>query len=165
LHDVLAELLAQSQFDIKIKWPNDMLVDGKKIAGILIENAFKENSIASSIVGIGLNVNQTVFADLMGYATSVKLLTKKENDLEKVMQWIFEKFEKWYLILRSGKLSEIDESYLKHFYKLGESCLFANEKGQFKAKISGVNEIGLLVLEMEDNTQKAFDIKEVKMIL
>src|SRR4051812_18760955 len=61
VHDTTAEFLAPRQFDIKIKWPNDILVNRKKIAGILIENRITGNLINASVIGIGINVNQASF--------------------------------------------------------------------------------------------------------
>ena len=60
-YDALAELLDSSQFDIKIKWPNDILVNKQKIAGILIENNISNTQLSWSVVGVGFNVNQTIF--------------------------------------------------------------------------------------------------------
>src|ERR1700747_2779313 len=56
LHDLLTELLTEKQ-EVKIKWPNDILIDGKKVAGILIENVLREEQLSSSVIGIGLNLN------------------------------------------------------------------------------------------------------------
>ncbi len=165
LYDVLAEVLVHGQFDIKIKWPNDIVVDQKKIAGVLIENAFKESSIASSIIGIGLNVNQHEFGGLNNFATSVFKLTQSNFDLEEVMELVFLHLEKWYLQLRSGRFNEIDKAYLNVLFKLNDTCLFEDKSKQFTAKLIGVSEAGLLLLELETKEVKAFDIKEVKMFL
>ena len=70
---------------IHLKWPNDVLVQRRKIAGVLIESQWKGNDIFSSIIGVGLNVNQTQFE--YGFdATSMKLLSANEYDLKEVLQ-------------------------------------------------------------------------------
>ena len=66
--------------NVLIKWPNDILVNKKKIAGVLIENHLRNNEICSSIIGIGLNVNQTNFSDNI-LASSMKVLNQREYDL------------------------------------------------------------------------------------
>lgn len=63
VYDVLADILPSGQYDIKIKWPNDILVNQNKISGILIENNFTSTNIQHSVIGIGLNVNQDNFND------------------------------------------------------------------------------------------------------
>src|ERR1043165_9220886 len=63
LHDLLTEILDVGQFDIKIKWPNDILVNSKKIAGVLIENSILNEHLQWSVIGIGINVNQDNFGE------------------------------------------------------------------------------------------------------
>src|ERR1700741_5411456 len=80
LYDSLSELFDPSQHDIKIKWPNDILVNEEKIAGILIENVFRLGKLQQSVVGVGLNVNQEDFSALKNRATSVKNCVKQDQD-------------------------------------------------------------------------------------
>lgn len=161
IYDLLTELLDNSQYDIKIKWPNDMLVNSKKVAGILIENGFKEQNIIYSIVGIGLNVNQTFF-QYLPLATSLNILTAKNFSLDVVMNRLFVYFEKWYLCLREQKYKEINATYLKNVYGLNTICSFEQDGKTFKALVKDINENGFLVLEDEEKQIKQFDIKGIK---
>ncbi len=163
LYDVLTEILNDSQFDIKIKWPNDILVNSKKIAGVLIENSILNEAVQWSVIGIGINVNQSYFGSLT-LATSLNLLTGKEYNLDTVMEFLFKHYEKWYLRLKKSDLNLIDEAYKKLLFKLNEFSEFEQNNIRFKAKVLGVDENGLLVLEMENKTQKTFDIKDVQFI-
>lgn len=89
---------------IKIKWPNDMYYLNKKLGGILIENTLTGSSIKSSVIGIGLNINQEDFAeDISHKATSVFRILHREVQLEVIMEKLFVFMEKYYLILKSGK--------------------------------------------------------------
>ena len=83
-------------FGIKavIKWPNDIFVNGKKIAGILIENTFSGKNISSSIVGIGLNVNNTLPVELVEIATSMKLETGKSFSVDEVRDTLIDELSK-----------------------------------------------------------------------
>jgi BirA family biotin operon repressor/biotin-[acetyl-CoA-carboxylase] ligase len=164
LYDVLAEITTLSQFDIKIKWPNDILVNKQKIAGILIENSFKDETVQWSVIGIGLNVNQAMF-DGPFTATSLKLLTGSEFNRDEVMQRIFIFLEKWYLALRSGKLELIDSAYTDRL--LGFNNVMDYESGleKFRARIKGVDAQGFLELELDDKSKRKFDFKEVKLLL
>src|SRR5690606_22019676 len=83
----LAILKALQRFSISrlsIKWPNDILSEDKKICGILIESVIKQNSLSNTIIGVGLNVNQTDFKNLPK-ASSLKLITGNVFDLEEVL--------------------------------------------------------------------------------
>ncbi|MGZ3883457.1 MAG: biotin--[acetyl-CoA-carboxylase] ligase [Bacteroidia bacterium] len=163
IHDVLTELTAGSQIDIKIKWPNDILMNGRKTAGILIENTFKEQCIANCVTGIGLNVNQSDFGELNGTATSLMVETEKETSLDVAMDRLFVHYEKWYLRLRSGKTDEIDARYFRQLFRINEVSWFESSSGRFEAKLHGVSESGLLLLDL-NGVIKQFDLKEIKMI-
>jgi len=70
---------------VKIKWPNDVYFNDKKLGGVLIENIIQGQIIKNSIVGIGLNVNQTEFADWVPNPTSVKQILQKDYDLKNLL--------------------------------------------------------------------------------
>lgn len=163
LHDVLTEILNNSQFDIKIKWPNDILVNSKKIAGVLIENSVLNEVMQWSVIGIGLNVNQRDFGEIK-LATSLNLLSGKEYKPDSIMELIFSHFEKWFLRLKKGDFSLIDEAYHKLLFRLNSVSEFEQNNKRFNAKVLGVNKNGFLLLEMENKTQKSFDIKDVQFI-
>jgi BirA family biotin operon repressor/biotin-[acetyl-CoA-carboxylase] ligase len=163
LYDVLTDVLNNGQYDIKIKWPNDMLVDSKKIAGILIENNFNQNLLLHSVIGIGLNVNQAEFHDLSGIATSLKLLTGQQHDRAEVLEKLCRYLEKWYLMLKSGNVAQIRESYLSKLKGMNSTMSFRTpDNNEFRAKIVDVNREGQLCLEMPDSVIRRFDIKELR---
>lgn len=163
LHDVLTEILNDSQFDIKIKWPNDILVNKKKIAGVLIENSVLNDAIQWSVIGIGLNVNQNDFGEVKA-ATSLNLLNSKEHSVENTMQAVFVKFEKWYLRLKKGEFKQIDDAYHNLLFTLNTESEFEQNRNRFKATVQGVNESGLLILKLANGSLKTFDIKELSFI-
>ena len=163
VYDVLADILPQSQYGIKIKWPNDILVDKKKIAGILIENTYQNSSIPFSIIGIGINVNQTAFDALGSLATSLKTLINKDVDRVYVLGVLCSKLEKWYFKLKETKFSEIDLAYYERLFGLNQQLRFLNKDNhEFMAEIKDVNingKLGLLISGSEEITY--FDIKEL----
>lgn len=163
-YDVLAELLAESQIDIKIKWPNDILVQGKKTAGILIENTLSHNKIDVAIVGVGLNVNQVVFGDNVK-ASSLKAITGKDYIVTDVINLLSKHLEKWYMLLKKGKTNEIKAVYLERLMGLGEILNFEVENRIKKFSVKGVSERGLLLLGSEDGTNSEFDVKEIKWVI
>jgi len=80
--------------EIRIKWPNDIYIGPKKICGILIENTIQDNRILYSVIGVGLNVNQTEFTENAGNPTSLRLITNEtyaiETELEKLATHIID---------------------------------------------------------------------------
>ena len=159
-YDTIAELLNTSQFDIKIKWPNDILVDNCKIAGVLIENNLVLNTINWSVIGIGLNINQQNFYNLPK-ATSVKQIINIETRLDKVLNSVCVNFEKYYLLLKSGKYEQLKSHYLKNLFGLNTLMDFEMKGEHTKMMVKGINQFGLLVLENESGLIIEADVKDV----
>ncbi len=162
-HDTLSELLAYRQYDIKIKWPNDILVDRKKIAGILIENNLQGTVINWSVAGIGINVNQDEFSGI-STATSLKLLTGTDHSVHAVLDILCRHLEKYYLQLKSGKFESIRQAYLENLYGLSETLEFEVNDTIRKLYVKGVSNSGLLNLLDEDGKLMEADVKQVKWI-
>ena len=160
-YDVLAELLDSSQFDIKIKWPNDILVNKQKIAGILIENNISGTQLSWSVIGVGFNVNQTLFNETFN-ATSLKNLVNKDVDVNHLLQLFCKYFEKYYLQLKNNKLELIQEEYLKHFFMLHNWMDFLIEGEEKSLYVRGVGEEGLLWLKDSNDRSIYLDVKQVK---
>ena len=165
IYDVLTDVLDTSHYDIKIKWPNDILVNSKKIAGILIENNYNANSLQYSVIGIGLNINQTDFGQLEGIATSLKQLSGKGYDRKELLEKLCSCLEKWYFALKSGKTAFITETYLACIKGMNMRLSFKMpDNSVFQAKMIDVNRAGKLCLEMDDLSIQRFDIKELQFI-
>ena len=165
-YDVLTEILDASHYDIKIKWPNDILVNKKKIGGILIENNLNGSHIQHAVIGVGLNVNQQNFGELGDIATSLFKEKNKNYDTSFIMELLFSKLEKWYLKLKENKLDLIHSVYLSHLFGLNETFNFVDQSGKsFYAEIINVEENGKLLVRNTDEELLTFDIKEVKMIM
>ena len=163
--DLMAELiqLSDKTSEIRIKWPNDIYVGSKKIAGILIENTLRENTIQSSIIGIGLNINQTKFNANIN-ATSLALITNKEFDLMQVLEKLSGFIEAWYLQLKGNKLESIDTSYLQNLYQLNEWHNYTSNDRPFEGKIIGISAIGKLQVQLKTTEIKEFDLKEIRFV-
>lgn len=167
VYDVLTEILPKSQYDIKIKWPNDILVNKKKIAGILIENTYQNSNIAYSIIGVGINVNQAEFGGLNLSATSLKTILNKEIERIYVLELLCQKLEKWYFKLKENKLSEIDEVYFQKLFGLNErQCFLDKNRQEFSAQIKEVRQDGKLGLLISGSQEmEYFDIKELTWVI
>ena len=151
--------------DISIKWPNDIFADSCKIAGILIENQWAASNLKSSIIGIGLNVNQIEF-DSSFSATSLRLLTKSEHVLEDVLKTIIKQLNIYFEMLKKESFSLIDEMYLNYLLRFNEWSKYKSLSGEvFEGKITGVSNNGLLSVENRSGQLNNYDLKEISFVL
>lgn len=162
IHNVL---LSKNLLKTHIKWPNDILSANKKICGILIENTFFGENIKNAIVGIGLNVNQEKFPESINNATSLKLETSIEFDLEKLLKEILIELEEKINLLELKKFKLLEENYLNVLYKKDIPSMFKNNNGDvFMGIISGISNDGKLQIKLEDNSTEEYGIKEVSFL-
>ncbi len=161
--DLMAETLKSSDKaqNIKIKWPNDIYVGNKKIAGILIENTLRENTIKNTVTGIGLNINQTTFKTNIN-ATSIALLTNATYDLIQFIERLCEFMEARYLQLKANKLESINTEYLQKLYQLNEWKNYTSNNDTFEGKIIGVSTFGKLQVQLRSDEVKEFYLNEIK---
>lgn len=147
---------------IKVKWPNDMYFQDKKLGGILIENTLTGSSIKSSVIGIGLNVNQSEFSENISQrATSVIQILQKDVPLMDIMAKIFIFMEKYYLILRAGKYSILQNDYLARLYNFNIPALYKQDGAFFEGTIKGVEDGGRLTVDTNEGL-KSFNFKEIE---
>lgn len=158
VHDLVTELL---DADIKIKWPNDIMVGHKKICGILIENSLSGDKIQQSIVGIGLNVNQTLFS--IDTATSLQLEKKLEFDKNEIAENLLENLEQYYLQLRECKVDELTKYYNRQLYWLGKQHFFKVHDKEMSGTIEGVDRHGRLIVSQESE-RHSYDLKEISFL-
>ena len=159
IHDCLNELRP----GFKIKWPNDIYFENKKVAGILIENQIHKSSCEHSVVGIGLNVNQTEFFKLPK-ATSLKQIIGVNFPVQNLLDRLCETIEARYLQLRANMYPSLLKSYLEHMYWFNEIHTFQTKAIQFNASIIGVLRNGRLLLKFSDGSTRDFEIKELQFI-
>lgn len=149
---------------VKIKWPNDIYVGDRKLCGILIENSVMNGVLNNSIVGIGLNINQTVFRSDAPNPVSLKMLTNQHYDCEVILTEVLSEIDKYYCMLRDGQDEWIDREFLTALYRLNEMHLYKSEDGLFEGQIIGVNEIGQLLIRKKDGKVLEFHFKEVEFL-
>ena len=149
---------------LKIKWPNDIYVGDRKLGGILIENSIMSGILKSSVVGIGLNVNQTVFRSQAPNPVSLQLLTNEHFDCESILTEILSGINSYYEILQEGEYEIIDQPYLSVLYRLNEKHNFRTGNEVFEGEIVGVNEIGQLQIQRNDGKILEFHFKEVEFL-
>lgn len=157
--------LRQEIDELRIKWPNDIYVGNRKLAGILIENSIMSGRITNSIVGVGLNVNQTTFTSNAPNPVSLAQITGKHFDLEKLLDDIVMHIFEYYSILANGQFDLINQLFQENMYRQGEMHAYRCGDEVFMGAITGVNEIGQLMLADEQGELRKFHFKEVEFIL
>ncbi len=176
----ICRYLADKGIKAKIKWPNDIYIWNKKICGMLIEHSINGDKLAGSIVGIGLNLNQKIFASDAPNPTSLALETGGEFDrkeeLTKLLGYICTAYQE----LEDGFLKELDKEYMQNLYRFGEYHKFIEtdpnapadipvEKmaagDTVTARIIGVDSYGCLILEHENGIKKTYPFKGIRYVL
>jgi len=148
--------------ELNLKWPNDILSGGRKLCGILVENQLQGAYISQSIIGIGLNVNQTTFPNLPG-ATSMKQLTGQTYELEEVLSVLLNHLEKDLTLVGAGTLKSRIKEYEDFLYLKDTPAGFLRKDGSpFEGIIRGVSPEGLLQIERPDGSVESFANKEVQ---
>ena len=147
-----------------IKWPNDIMSDNKKICGILIENIVKENYIKDAVIGIGLNVNQTIFNNLPN-AASIKNLIGTTCSIDEILKDLVKNIKYYFNELDKSSINSIFEKYEDALFRINKPSTFKNSKGEvFSGYIKGVSRLGKLNVMLEDNLVESYDLKEISML-
>jgi BirA family biotin operon repressor/biotin-[acetyl-CoA-carboxylase] ligase len=145
----------------QIKWPNDIYLGGKKAGGILIENQLQGGKIVASIIGIGLNVNQTHFPASLPNATSMALSAARTFDLDSVFDRLLERLEQAYLDLRAGRTELLRAHFRQRLFRLDQAADFLLPDGTpLRGVLRGVADDGRLLLETATG-MASFGVKEI----
>ncbi len=161
IHDFLTKEIKLNS--VYIKWPNDIYVNDKKIAGILIENIITTTNISYSIAGIGLNMNQSSFSSWIPNPTSVKIESQKNYSILQSIRLILKYIEKR---MQEDK-DLIHSEYLSHLYKKNTfgKFLIVSFQEEINMKIVDVSPDGRLHAVNEQGEILSFYYHEIKYIL
>lgn len=150
--------------DVRIKWPNDIYYQNKKLGGILIENAIVGSTIKNAVIGIGLNVNQEHFStELANKATSLHQILQQDVNLEMLLAEICSQIESLYLQLKAGKDTFLRAAYVTKLYKINTPSLYRQNGEVFEGTIKGVTDLGLLHIEQGGEVNQ-YNFKEIEFL-
>ena len=161
ISNVICQFLKEIYPKSNVKWPNDIVLNEKKICGILIQN-HRSNQLMHSVIGIGININQTDFNQLPK-ATSLKVVTDKEYDIEEILTDLMQLFEKEFSILEQKEFNLIHATYLENIFRKDVVSQFRLNGEVINGIIRDVNEAGNLLIEIE-NTTREFKHKEIELL-
>lgn len=163
LFDVLDTLLPSGQ--LAVKWPNDLYFGNRKLCGILINSTIHGMDMGTSVIGIGLNVNQVHFQNWPTNPISMKMILGRDTDLEPLLKDLVVAVDQRIQQLRSPDgTAEIKADYLKHLYRYRQWGSFETKKGVVKLYIDGIDKFGRLIALNESRDSQVFDIKELRFL-
>lgn len=150
----------------KIKWPNDIYYEGKKLGGILIENLLDGDIVKTSIIGVGLNLNQEKFPKWIPNPISLKNITGKDYDAKEFVEQISEMVQKKLNEIKDIPFADLRLDYLLNLYKFGEIAMWKIQgiKDEISGSIVDVKPSGKIVVQAVSGQLCECDIKEIKLI-
>lgn len=157
----LIECLRYFEIAAEIKWPNDILVDGKKICGVLIENNVRFGKVKSMIFGIGLNINQQSFLNLK--ASSMALIRGTDFSIDEVSLQLTKEFNHWISFV-GGNHQTLKLVYLKQLHGLNMNHRFKSQDQEFDGVIVGVTDCGELIINVLGEI-RSFKNKEISFLM
>ncbi len=168
----LVDMLAEYGIEAKIKWTNDIYVGDRKLVGILIEHSLASTTLRRTIVGVGINVNQTEFDPSLPNPVSMAQLLGRELNAEEVLQCFLKHLQENYEALREMQNAKCKMQNLLHerynglLYRLNEWRTYALPSGEkFSAKILGTAPNGALRLEDTESKTKDYLFKEIEFVI
>lgn len=148
----------------EIKWPNDIYLKNKKLAGILIENSIYGDTIKSSVIGVGLNLNQEVFPSVLPNPVSLTNVTSEiynvDNEIELISSIISDKLTEF----KNKSFTSIHEQYLNRLYRLGHTSKFKAGDRIFSGQIKDVKKDGHIVVSEPEFEEKEYYFKEIELL-
>lgn len=153
----ICHFLAKRGIRSEVKWPNDILVNGQKISGVLIENSISSLRPIRSVVGIGVNINQTRFRKFN--ATSIQ---SELGQFYPVKDALFSFIESFNTLSEElfGNSTLLHERYLEKLYQLNSKNRYKDATGEFEGEIRGVEQSGRLIV-LKDEQEVSYDLKEI----
>lgn len=148
--------------NLTVKWPNDLFVGDKKIGGMLISNTIDGQNLQRTIIGLGINLNQTSFSEIVGNPVSVMQLTGKQLDVGSFQQKLLDSFAENLSYLKTEKGQKVlENNYLGQLYAFDEFRLYDVNGHKKRLKITGIGEFGYLLMADEQGKTLQFDMKEI----
>lgn len=148
----IAEVLTGlwEHWDIRIKWPNDIIINDKKAGGILIENVLRGSNWTYSIIGLGLNIRQSAFPDELPFATSLKIASGRDFEIKTILEAV----RSTILGNTCGSLDPdgIMEEYNSYLYRRGGEQKFTNGSEEWKVVIQSAGANGMLQVQLADGS-------------
>ena len=152
IYEVLMNLGIEN---VSIKWPNDVLVNDKKICGILLESVSSGSNIEALVLGVGLNVNSKEFSNMIIFPTSIQLETNKKISLKTVKKCVYEKFIKMFENIKRNESSYLDTIKNNNYLKNKKVYALIEGKKQF-VEVIDINEDNSLKIKSGEEYKNVY---------
>ena len=150
--------------EFKIKWPNDIYFENDKIAGLLIQQIIQGKSLNTTIMGVGLNVNQVIFPPDLPNPTSLFLINQQEYDLDKLLTEFLNELGIFYERLKNREFINLKKEYLNNLYGRGELHQFQSKEQVFEGEILGIDKNGRLSINKNGKVEN-FELNDIRLLL
>ncbi len=143
----------------KIKWPNDILINGKKLAGILTEMQAEQDQIHYMVIGVGVNINQRLDEfpeDLRDTVTSLMIETDERFKRRYFIQDFLKHFETLYRTLLTDGFDSIKDEWEQHAFRRGETLTYRLGDKEKSGVFVGIHETGALLIKNGDQTDRLY---------
>lgn len=152
--------------NVSVKWPNDIYTGMQKICGMLIENSVSGKYIRTSVLGIGINVNQASFPENLPNPVSMKIITGLEYNLDTELNVFLEILQKHLAHIQKGERDILRQNYIKRLLGLNKTLVYNSQGNIFKGIIRDVDPFGFITVENEQTGEsKQYDFKEIELII
>lgn len=148
---------------IKIKWPNDIYWNDRKLSGILIEHSIIDNQIHHSIAGVGININQTQFLSDAPNPVSLKQITGNTYNLEQLLDNILQQFNTLIPLLQQPE--QLKQLYMDNLYRAQGYFTYRTADQIFEARIIDIADNGLITLQQHNGITRQFAFKQLTYII
>lgn len=150
---------------VTLKWPNDLYYKDNKLGGMLLEHQLQGAKIVRTIIGLGINVNQTIFLSDAPNPISLQQIAGQRLSRTALLERFFAHFQKQYERLEQGETEAIHNDYLSVLYRREGFHPYADAKGTFQARLQGVAPDGTLTLIDSEGNERHYQFKEVRFLL
>ncbi len=150
---------------ISFKWPNDLMVNGRKLSGILAESILRDKKIVAMVLGIGINLNEAIDemdSSIQQTATSLFQLTGQQINREEFLTIFLRQFEKDYERFERNFYNQVVEEWKAHCDQIGQKVLISTPFGEEEGVVKDINESGYLIYEDQKGVRKALIAGEIK---
>lgn len=161
----LREALSNLMEGVRIKWPNDIYVDDRKISGTLMETHLSGGHIRDCVFGTGIDVNQQNFHSDAPNPVSVCQILGHEIDREELLNKVLASFDSHYAMLEMGDYADISTFYHEYLYRREGYHRYRDEQGEFEGALVEVEDDGHLILHDKEGRIRSYAFKEIEYII
>ena len=148
--------------DTRLKWPNDIYVGKRKLAGVLVELDYSGTFVEQAIIGVGINVNQVLFPVMDRIPVSMKMLQGRSFVTDKILETVIDCFERNYTELCKGNTYAITAQYTGLLLGINERRSYIDADGPFEGVIEEVENDGHLLVRRADGAMSRYAFKEIE---